>query len=341
MKSVRIHEHGGIDVIRWEDINTPVPGSKQVLINIKAGALNHLDLWVRDGIPGVPLPIILGSDGSGIVADMGDDVTGFDVGDEVMVNPLVFCGECRQCVTGQENLCIAMGILGESCDGTFAEKIILKEHQLVPKPEFLSFEEAAAFPLVAQTAYQMLVERAEVTINNWVLIWGASSGVGSIAIQIAKATGARVIAVSSSHEKLNKAAALGADVTVDHTSQDLLNIVKESTNGYGANVVFEHVGQATWEISMKSLARGGRVVTCGATTGPKANLNLTHLFSKQQSVLGSTMGSQTALKGAMNLLRQRKIKPVVDRVFPMCEVKSAHEYLESTVHFGKVILSCQ
>jgi len=341
VKSIRIHEHGGIDVLQWEDISTPVPGPRQVLINIKAGALNHLDLWVRNGIPGVPLPIILGSDGSGIVADKGDEVTGFKSGDEVMVQPLVFCGECQQCIRGQENLCATMGILGESCDGTFAEKIILPENQLVQKPDFLSFEEAAAFPLVAQTAYQMLVKKARIKPDDWVLIWGASSGVGSIAVQIAKAKGARVIAVSSSDKKLDKVKALGADITVDRTNQEVLKIVKKTTDGRGADIVFEHVGQATWTISMRSLARGGRLVTCGATTGPKADLNLTHLFFKQQSVLGSTMGSQAALKEAMDLLRQKKIKPVVDRVFPMAEVKYAHEYLESEGQFGKVILRCE
>ena len=341
MKAVRIHEHGDVDVIKWEDIDTPFPGPNKVLIDIKAGALNHLDLWVRGGIPGVSLPLILGSDGSGIVAEKGADVNGFSIGDEVMINPLMFCGECNHCVKGHENLCISMGVLGESCDGIFAEKIIINERQLIHKPEFLSFEEAAAFLLVGQTAYQMLVERAKIAINNWVLVWGAGSGVGSIAIQIAKAKGARVIAVSSSKEKLDKAAALGADVTVDHNTQDVLKIVKESTNGFGANIVFEHVGQDTWDISMRSLSRGGRVVTCGATTGPKVNLNLTHLFIKQQAVLGSTMGSQASLEGAIGLLREKKIKPVVDRIFPMYEIRSAHKYLESADQFGKVVVSCQ
>ena len=184
----------------------------------------------------------------------------------------------------------------------------------------------------------MLVKKARIKPDDWVLIWGASSGVGSIAVQIAKAKGARVIAVSSSDKKLDKVKALGADITVDRTNQEVLKIVKKTTDGRGADIVFEHVGQATWTISMRSLAQGGRLVTCGATTGPKADLNLTHLFFKQQSVLGSTMGSQAALKEAMDLLRQKKIKPVVDRVFPMAEVKYAHEYLESEGQFGKVIL---
>ena len=220
-----------------------------------------------------------------------------------------------------------------------AERITVKESQAIPFPDHLSFQAAASFALVAQTSFQMLVSRANLQTGEFVLIWGASSGVGSMGIQIAKAMGATVIALAGTNEKCEKAGLLGADHILNYNKDDILGEIKSVTNGKGIDVVFEHVGQETWEISMKSLARGGRVVTCGATTGYKANLNLTHLFFKQQSILGSTMGSKSSFEGALTLLNEGKIKPVIDRIFPMSEIQSAHKYLESSMQFGKVVLS--
>jgi len=339
MKAIRIHEHGGRDALKWDDIPEPELSANQVLVDIKATSLNHLDIWVRKGIPGVPLPLITGSDAAGIISEVGDGVKKSRIGEKVMIQPLIFCGKCASCNKGKENLCKSMGIMGENCQGVNAERIIVKESQAIPFPDQLSFESAASFALVAQTSFQMLVSRANLQAGEFVLIWGASSGVGSMGIQIAKAKGATVIAISGTNEKCEKAGLLGADHILNYKTDDILGKVKSLTNGKGIDVVFEHVGQETWNISMKSLARGGRVVTCGATTGFKANLNLTHLFFKQQSILGSTMGSKSSFEDALTLLNEGKIKPVIDRIFPISEIQSAHEYLESSMQFGKVVLS--
>jgi NADPH:quinone reductase-like Zn-dependent oxidoreductase len=339
MKAIRIHEHGGTDALKWDDIPEPELSANQVLVDIKATSLNHLDIWVRKGIPGVPLPLITGSDAAGIISEVGDGVKKSRIGEKVMIQPLIFCGKCASCNKGKENLCKSMGIMGENCQGVNAERIIVKESQAIPFPDQLSFESAASFALVAQTSFQMLVSRANLQAGEFVLIWGASSGVGSMGIQIAKAKGATVIAISGTNEKCEKAGLLGADHILNYKTDDILGKVKSLTNGKGIDVVFEHVGQETWNISMKSLARGGRVVTCGATTGFKANLNLTHLFFKQQSILGSTMGSKSSFEDALTLLNEGKIKPVIDRIFPISEIQSAHEYLESSMQFGKVVLS--
>ena len=339
MKAIRIHEHGGAEALKWDDIPEPELSVNQVLVDIKATSLNHLDIWVRKGIPGVPLPLITGSDAAGIISEVGDGVKKSRIGEKVMIQPLIFCGKCASCNKGKENLCKSMGIMGENCQGVNAERIIVKESQAIPFPDQLSFEAAASFALVAQTSFQMLVSRANLEAGEFVLIWGASSGVGSMGIQIAKAMGATVIAIAGTNEKCEKAGLLGADHILNYKTDDILGEVKSLTNGKGIDVVFEHVGQETWNISMKSLARGGRVVTCGATTGFKANLNLTHLFFKQQSILGSTMGSKSSFEGALTLLNEGKIKPVIDRIFPISEIQSAHEYLESSMQFGKVVLS--
>ncbi len=339
MKAIRIHEHGGADALKWDDIPEPELSVNQVLVDIKATSLNHLDIWVRKGIPGVPLPLITGSDAAGIISEVGDGVKKSRIGEKVMIQPLIFCGKCASCNKGKENLCKSMGIMGENCQGVNAERIIVEESQAIPFPDQLSFEAAASFALVAQTSFQMLVRRANLQAGEFVLIWGASSGVGSMGIQIAKAMGATVIAIAGTNEKCEKAGLLGADHILNYKTDDILGEIKSLTNGKGIDVVFEHVGQETWNISMKSLARGGRVVTCGATTGFKANLNLTHLFFKQQSILGSTMGSKSSFEGALTLLNEGKIKPVIDRIFPISEIQSAHEYLESSMQFGKVVLS--
>ena len=339
MKALRIHEHGGVDALKWDDIPKPELSVNQVLVDVKATSLNHLDIWVRKGIPGVPLPLITGSDAAGIILGVGDGVKKNRIGEKVMIQPLKFCGKCASCKKEKENFCKSMGIMGENCQGVNAEKISVKESQAIPFPDHLSFQAAASFALVAQTSFQMLVSRANLQTGEFVLIWGASSGVGSMGIQIAKAMGATVIALAGTNEKCEKAGLLGADHILNYNKDDILGEIKSVTNGKGIDVVFEHVGQETWEISMKSLARGGRVVTCGATTGYKANFNLTHLFFKQQSILGSTMGSKSSFEGALTLLNESKIQPVIDRIFSILEIQSAHEYLESSMQFGKVVLS--
>ena len=339
MKAVLIHEHGGVGVLKWQDAPEPELSAGQVLVDVKATSLNHLDIWVRNGIPGVPLPLISGTDAAGIISAVGDYVDDNRIGERVMIQPLIYCGNCNSCNSGKENFCESMGIMGESSQGVNAEQINVDESRAIPFPDHLSFDEGASFALVAQTSYQMLVNRANLESGETVLIWGASSGVGSMAIQITKALGTTVIAMAGTDEKCAKAKSLGADHVLNYKTVDILAELKSITNGRGADVVFEHVGQATWDISIKSLARGGRVVTCGATTGYKANLNLTHLFFKQQSVLGSTMGSKSAFEGAFALLSEGKINPVVDRIFPISEIQSAHEYLESGEQFGKVVLS--
>jgi NADPH:quinone reductase-like Zn-dependent oxidoreductase len=339
MKAIRIHEHGGADALKWDVIPKPELSVNQVLVDVKATSLNHLDIWVRKGIPGVPLPLITGSDAAGIISEVGDGVKKSRIGEKVMIQPLIFCGKCASCNKGKENLCKSMGIMGENCQGVNAERITVKESQAIPFPDQLSFEAAASFALVAQTSFQMLVSRANLQAGEFVLIWGASSGVGSMGIQIAKAMGATVIAIAGTNEKCEKAGSLGANHILNYKTEDILGEIKSLTNGKGIDVVFEHVGQETWDISMKSLARGGRIVTCGATTGFEANLNLTHLFFKQQSILGSTMGSKSSFDGALALLNEGKISPVIDRIFPITEIQSAHKYLESGKQFGKVVLS--
>ena len=338
MKAVRIHEHGSIDVLKWEEVSIPGISENQVLVEIKAAAMNHLDLWVRKGIPGVSLPCILGSDGSGTVKEMGSKVTSFKTGDEVLIQPLTYCRECRFCKHGLENYCESWGIYGENQNGTQCEFMVVDEDHLRSKPHHLSFEEAAGFPLVAQTAYTMLVRRAKIKQGETVFIWGAGSGVGSIAIQIAKEKGCLVIAAGGSEEKLNLARELGADKVLNYKLVDVKEEVNRVTDGGGVDVIFEHVGAKTWDTSLKILGKGGRLVTCGATTGARVEIDIRHLFYKQQSIMGSTMGDVAAFDEVLQLLEEKKIRPVIDKVFPMKNIRDAHVYLEESHQAGKVII---
>lgn len=338
MKAVRIHEFGGPEVLRWEDVPEPRCPSDGVLVSIRAASINHLDLWVRGGISDISLPHIMGSDGSGTVLEAGKNVVGWRPGDEVMIQPGTYCGSCRFCREGRENYCENFGILGRHRDGTQCGILAIEPRYLQKKPAHVSFEEAAAFPLVFLTAYQMLVRRAQAQKGETVLVLGGSSGVGSAAIQIARELGCRTIATGGDDQKLELIRNLGAHHVLNHYEETIHRRVMELTEGRGADVVFEHVGGATWASSLRSLARGGRIVTCGATTGAEVDVNLRHLYWKQQSILGSTMGDARAFRDVVRWLNEGKVSPVLDRVFPMADAPEAHQYVEERRHLGKVVL---
>lgn len=340
MKAIVFHQHGAPGVLQYTDAPDPAIRPSEVLVRVRACALNHLDIWVRQGLPGVPIPLphIPGSDVAGEVAQIGSEVTTVRVGQKVVVAPGVTCGKCAACVAGLDNRCRQFTNLGYMIDGGCAEFVRVPEVNCLPYPENLSFEEAAAVPLVFQTAWHMLIARAELQPAEDVLILGAGSGVGSAAIQIAKFFGARVIATAGTDEKLEKARQLGADHTINHKSQKIRDEVRRITSKRGVDVVFEHVGTATWEDSIASLAPSGRLVTCGATTGYDAKIDLRFLFTRQLSLLGSYMGTKSELHTVMKLVAAGRLKPVVDRIFPLAEAAAAHTYLESSQQFGKVVL---
>ena len=323
MKAVRIHEDGGPEVLRYEDVEDPVAGPGQVLIRLHAASLNHLDIWMRRGLPSVPKPRILGADGAGVVEGLGAGADSFEMGDRVLINP------------GLED---GARIVGEHMDGTHAELISIPAENVYRIPESLSFEEAAAFPLVFETAYRMLVTKARLQEGEWVLVWGIGSGVGSAAFVIAKALGARTIVTSSSADKLDRAQELGADATANHAEEDVAAVVKEATGGAGANVVVEHVGEATWKTSLQAAGPNGRIVVCGATSGPNPPAQLHRIWWKQLEIYGSTMGTKEDFEGAYELVASGAAKPIVDKVFPLADAAAAHEYLEAGKQFGKVVL---
>ena len=340
MKAAVFEQHGGPEVLKYVDAPEPVVRAGDVLVRVHACALNHLDLWVRGGLPNVPIPLphIPGSDVAGEVAKIGADVTTVRVGQKVVLAPGVTCGKCPACLAGLDNRCRQFTNLGYMIDGGCAEFVRAPEVNCFPYPENLSFEEASAVPLVFQTAWHMLVTKAELQPGEDVLILGAGSGVGTAAIQIAKFFGARVITTASTDEKLDKARQLGADHTINHKTQKIREEVRRITGKRGVDVVFEHVGTATWEDSIASLALAGRLVTCGATTGYDAKIDLRFLFSRQLSLLGSYMGTKNEFRTVLKLVAAGKLKPVIDRAFPLAEAAAAHTYLESGQQFGKVVL---
>jgi NADPH:quinone reductase-like Zn-dependent oxidoreductase len=326
MQAIRIHEDGGPEVLRYEAAPDPEPDAGEVLISLRAASLNRLDVWVRQGLPSVPKPRILGADGAGVVAALGEEVDGFEEGGRVVINPGLEHGDGR------------ITVIGEHTDGTHAELIAVPAANVYPLPDGLSFEQAAAFPLVYETVYRMLVTRAGLREGEWVLAWGVGSGIGTAALSLARALGARVIATSSSDEKLAKAAELGAEVTINHAREDVPARVKEATDGHGADVVVEHVGEATWQSSLAAAAPGGRVTVCGATTGPNPKAALHRVWWKQLSILGSTMGTRTDFEGALSLVADGRAHIVVDSVFPLAEARAAHERMERGEHMGKIVL---
>ncbi len=327
MRAVRIHEDGGPEVLVLEEAPDPSPGQGEVLVRLRASALNHLDVWIRKGLPSVPKPRILGADGAGVVEALGDGVDGLAAGARVVINPGIEVGDGR------------IHVIGEHGDGTNAELIAVPATNVHPIPDELSFEEAAAFPLVFETAYRMLVTRAGLREGEWVLAWGVGGGVSTAALAIAKALGARVLVTSSSDAKLERARELGADASVNHATGDVKAAVQEATEGHGIDVVVEHVGEATWATSLQVAAPGGRIAVCGATSGPNPPAALHRIWWKQLSVLGSTMGTGEDFAGAFELVKDGRARPVVDRVFPLAEIRAAHERLEAGEQFGKVVLT--
>ena len=340
MKAIVMRGHGGPDVLHYEDVPDPVPGPGEALDRVRACALNHLDIWTRRGQAGrpVPLPHILGNDVAGEVAALGGPAPGLSAGQPVMLSPGVSCGRCRMCLAGEDGSCQEYRILGYQLPGGYAELIRCPVANVIPLPEGFAFEDAAAFPLVFLTAWRMLVRKAEVRPGEDVLVWAAGSGVGIAAIQIAKLFGARVIATAGTDEKLAKARALGADEAVNHRSGDVVGEVRRLTGRKGADVVVEHVGEATWERSILALAPRGRLVTCGATTGAQARTELRHVFARQLSIFGSYMGSKADLLDAAALFFAGRLRSVVHAVLPLAEARRAHEMMEASEHFGKIVL---
>lgn len=341
MRCVVVREHGGFDRLLHEEREIPDPGPGQVRVRMCAVGLNHLDTWVRRGVPGhtFPLPLVASSDGSGVVDAVGRGVVQVREGDEVVVLPGISCGACEMCQTGLDHLCRHYDILGESCDGTSAEYVCLPVANVAPKPSGLDMEQAASICLVFQTAWNMLVRRAELRAGETVLVHAGLSGVGSAAVQIANALGAQVIATAGGAAKCQRVADLGAHHVIDYRATDFAAEVRKLTGKAGVQIVFEHVGEATWGGSMKCLSRGGRVVTCGATTGGSVPVSLHQVFFKSLSILGSTMGSKGDLRQILRMFDQGRFRAVLDRALPMAEVAEAHRLLEAREAMGKVVLT--
>jgi NADPH:quinone reductase-like Zn-dependent oxidoreductase len=327
VRAVRIHEDGGPEVLVLEEAPDPVAGPGEVLVRLRASALNHLDVWIRKGLPSVPKPRILGADGAGVVESLGEGVSGLEPGERVVINPGIEIGDGR------------IHVVGEHGDGTNAELIAVPATNVHSIPDGLSFEEAAAFPLVFETAYRMLVTRSGLREGEWVLAWGIGGGVSTAALAIAKALGAQVVVTSSSDAKLERARELGADATVNHASSDVKAAVQEATGGHGIDVVIEHVGEATWTTSLQVAAQGGRIAVCGATSGPNPPAALHRIWWKQLSILGSTMGTGEDFAGAYELVASGRARPVIDEVLPLEEIRAAHARLEAGEQLGKIVLT--
>jgi NADPH:quinone reductase-like Zn-dependent oxidoreductase len=338
MKAVRFHHHGGPEVLRLEEVPDPVPGPGEALVRVRACALNHLDLWERRGLERVriPLPHIPGSDVAGEVADAPSGTV--PIGQRVLLQPGLSCGRCAACLAGRDNRCPRYDVLGFLSDGGYAEFVKVPVENLVPIPDQVGDLEAAAFPLTFLTAWHMLVTRARLVAGETVLVLAAGSGVGQAAVQLARLLGARVIATVGRPEKVARARELGADEVLNHATQDLVEQVRRLTDRRGVDVVVEHVGQATWETSVRCLAPGGRLVTCGATTGARVGIDLRVLFARQLAVIGSYMGTKGELLHVATLLFAGRLRPVIDGVFELGEAAAAHRRLESREHFGKVVL---
>jgi NADPH:quinone reductase-like Zn-dependent oxidoreductase len=340
MLAVRFHDHGGPDVLTLEEAPDPSTSPGRVVVRVRACALNHLDLWQRRGLERVviPLPHISGADVAGEIAAVGDGLADLKVGERVMLQPGLSCGRCPRCLAGQDNLCPAYDVLGYQSDGGYAELVSVPAANVIRIPDATDFVTAAAFPLAFLTAWHMLHTHARVTSQDTVLVLAAGSGVGQAAVQVAAVAGATVIATAGGDAKLERARQIGAHHVVDHYRGDLVKEVRRLTNGRGVDVVVEHVGAATWERSVRCLARGGRLVTCGATTGHATTLDLRHLFARQLSLIGTYMGTKAELLRAADLFARGQFQPAIDRTYPLADAAEAHRRLEASQQFGKIVL---
>lgn len=342
MKAVLFREHGGPEKLSYEEMPRPQIGPHEVLIRVKACALNHLDIWVRQGSPAypIPLPHVLGSDVAGLVEEVGSQVERVKVWDRVFVSPGISCWNCEFCLAGRDNMCRTYSLLGAKMHGGYAEYVKVPFRNVLPVPEHIPFEQAAAFPLVSVTAAHMLFALAGLQLGETVLVMGAGSGVGVMAVQLAKLAGARVITTVGSDDKIPKAMILGADAVINHAQEDVPEQVKLLTEGRGVDVVVEHIGPEVWDACIESLAKGGRLITCGATTGGDVKLNLRHLYSRQLTIKGSYMGTRAELVLAAELIDQKRLIAVIDRTFPLQEARAAQELMLSRKFFGKIVLVC-
>ena len=340
MKAVQFAEHGDRDVIEYDEFPDPEPGRDEVLVDVKAGALNHLDVWTRRGLPGIDLemPHIPGSDGAGVVLETGEDVTRFEEGDHVAVTAGSYCGVCEFCRDGEESMCVRFSIIGEHSRGVHSELAAVPEQNLVPVPDHVDWEVAGSASLVFQTAWRMLIHRGELDPGEKVLVLGASGGVGHAAVQIADYAGAEVYATASSEEKLRYAEECGAEHVINYEDDDFADQIREYTGRRGVDMVVDHVGAATWRDSLKSLAKGGRIVTCGATTGGTPETDINRIFWNQLSVIGSTMATPGEVDDVLDLVWDGTFEPRVREVLPMSETARAHELLENREGFGKVVV---
>jgi NADPH:quinone reductase-like Zn-dependent oxidoreductase len=340
MKAVIFEQHGGPEVLRYTDVPDPKPGPADVLIEVKATSINHIDIFLRRGMPGitVPMPKIVGSDAAGIIREVGNDVAGLQAGQRVTINPGVSCGHCEFCAAGFGSQCVSYTMVGENRDGAYAQLIAVPAHIVLPIPEFLSFEEAAAAPLVFLTAWSMLVEKGRLRPGEDVLVLGAGAGVGTAAIQIAKMVGCRVYAAASTDEKLQRAKSLGADFLINYSKDEFDRKIREMTGKRGVDMVVDYIGADTWVRSLRSARRGGRIVTCGATTGFAPQTDLRQIFFRQLQVLGSTMGSHREFLDVMKCVFRGQLHPVIDRVLPLADARLGHELIEQRAVFGKIVL---
>jgi NADPH:quinone reductase-like Zn-dependent oxidoreductase len=340
MRAVFIESHGGPEVVRVGELPDPEPGPGEVRVHVVAAALNHLDLWVRGGIPGIDLsfPHVLGADGAGVVDAVGPRVDGVAPGDEVYLQPGLFCGRCEFCLQGEESMCIRFRLLGEHVSGTFAERVVVPAANVYRKPRGLDWAPAAAFPLVYQTAWRLLLTAGGLRAGESVLIHGVGGGVASAALQIAKYAGAYVYVTSSSAEKLDRAIGLGADVAIDYTRDDVSDRILELTARRGVDLVIDNVGQATWRDSIECVRRGGRIATCGATTGNDATTPINRVYWKQISIHGSTMANRREFRRIARLVEGRRIEPLLDAEFPLEEVPVALDRMARSDQFGKIVI---
>lgn len=340
MKAVFFNKHGGPDVIEYGELEDPKPGRGEVLLDVKATSVNHLDIFVRRGAPGIKVafPHVPGCDAAGVVTGVGEGVEGFTGGERVLVDPSITCGRCEFCVRGDATLCTTFKVLGEHIRGAGAERLVVPAANLVRIPDDFSFEDAAAVPMVFVTAWRLLITRGRLRAGEDVLILGAAAGVGTACIQIAKRAGARVFAAAGGDEKLELCSELGADVVIDYRKEDFTKRVREETGRRGVDVCVDYVGKDTWIKSLRSLAQGGRLLTCGATTGYDPNTDLRHVFYRQLEVIGSTMGTRNDLESALKLIFNGQMKPVVGMVMDLKETAEAHRLMEDRKVLGKIVL---